>query len=82
MLFEALKYCANVFVEIRDHGGISGPGAWVGKVTILSSIGSFLLVPFFWIPINPFLRRMHRDVGFDERKVEKERLIFIFIEEF
>ena len=77
MFFEALQNGTDVFIEIGNHGSISGARTWVGKVAILAAIGAVFVVPFLGIFFGPFVGRMHRDVRLDEGKVEEERFVFV-----
>ncbi len=81
-LLESVEDRANMLVEIGDHGGIARSRARVGDVSVLSAIGAFFFIPLLWIAVDPFLGRMHRDVGFDEREVEEEGLVLVGVEEF
>ena len=77
VFFEALQDGADVFIEIRNHGSVSGTRTWVGKVAILAAVGAVFVVPFLGIFFGPFVGRMHRDVRLDEGKVEEERFVFV-----
>ena len=77
VFFEALQDGADVFIEIRNHRGITGARTWVGKVAVLAAVGAVFVVPFLGVFFGPFVGRMHRDVRLDEGKVEEERFVFV-----
>ena len=72
VLIQSFQNGADVFIEVGDHGRVTGPGSGMRKVAILASIDSFLLIPFFRVMLDPFPGRVHGDVWFDKGAVEKE----------
>lgn len=77
VFFKALQNGADVFIEIRNHRGITGAWPGVGKVSILAAVGAVFVVPFLGVFFGPFVGRMHRDVRLDEGKVEEEGFVFV-----
>ena len=66
-----------MLVEIRNHRSVSCTRSRMRKVTVLPSVSSMFLVPFFWVTFNPFLWRLHCNVRLNKRQIQKERLVFV-----
>ena len=74
VFLEASDNRADVLVQVRDHSGIGRAGSGVRQVTVLAAIDSVLFVPFRRIAVDPFLRRLHRQMRFHKRQIEKKSI--------